>query len=545
MGVTHQSTANATETATRSRHSLGAALWLCVGAVVTSLVLRVLYLAQQWRIDLAMPRAYLAGEGLLGIMARHILRGARPVVHYGQYLNGTFEEYLEASVFALFGETVGTFRLVPTAFSVLCIPLTGMIAARLYGRRAGYLAAALIALPSQFVFEWGFVGWGGHAYLPLILLTIYLLLLTLRRVSAGRLAAVGFVAGFSVWVYQLVAPYVAVYAYALKAWLHLGRREVAIVLTAGLIGLSPLLYLNVVEPLGTARNLAARVRSSWRLGAHLAHQQGDESKFYRSIAFFQVLGAQPRHDGDWSARGSATALLLTLGGVAGAWRARRRRESDPETYRGTMLILGCAVVSVLVGITGFFGQPVARFQLPLYPLLCVLMVGWLEGLSALAVPVTALIVLGNAVQIATPLKEPPRTPNSAVIDALLEHDLHRGYGADNMYDLVFESKERIIIEPLEWTRYRPYLEAVSSSDRVFYLYRQDQERKISYRVFMDYLERQNIQFRRFDVGEYRVLYDFDPPRSLSGQAVKEIRAEIRARKENRAHLVKLRRPPKP
>ncbi|MFQ5667576.1 MAG: hypothetical protein ACE5I7_14285, partial [Candidatus Binatia bacterium] len=131
-------------------------MWLCAGTVTISLALRILYLTHPWRIDVSEPRAFLAAEGLMGLMARHIVEGARPLFFYGQYYLGTFEAYVAAGLFAVAGSSMTTLRLVPTAFALSWIPLTGIMASKLYGRRAGCLAAALIALPSPFAFEWGF-----------------------------------------------------------------------------------------------------------------------------------------------------------------------------------------------------------------------------------------------------------------------------------------------------------------------------------------------------------------------------------------------------
>jgi len=495
-----------------------------------SLVLRWLYLAHPWRIDACEPQAFVAAEGLVGIMGRHILRGARPVFFYGQYYLGAFEAYLVAVVFGLLGESMTTLRLVPTAFAVAWIPLAGLIAARLFGRSAGYLAAALVALPSPFAFQWGFTAWGGHSNVVMILAAVFLLLLVLERADRVRLGALGFVTGFSLWVNQLAVAYTPVYAYALARWARPTRKQVQLLLLAGVVGLGPLIYGNVVHPLATARNLAYRVGSSWRLSSRLVKAPDEEGRFYRSVPLFQVLGAQPQRDGKWSVAGTAAALVLVLGGLAGAWETYRRRREAPLAFRGATVVLACVGMSVAVGISGFFGQPVGRYNLPLYPLLCALLAGWLASRPRLALPTVALVAVIHALQIAAPPPSDGRTPAKEVADTLLQRGLDHGYGADNMYDIVFESHERIVIEPVEWTRMRSYRSAVANASHVFYLYRDDQTGKVSYQVFMAYLAKAGIDSSRFDVGEYHVLYDFQPAGKLSSDALAAIREEIRSRK---------------
>ncbi|MFQ5667575.1 MAG: ArnT family glycosyltransferase [Candidatus Binatia bacterium] len=513
-----------------------AAVWLCVGSVTVSVALRILYLGQPWRVDLSVPPAFLAAEGIVGLMARHILAGARPVFYYGQYYMGALEAYLAAGLFRAFGPSVTTLRLAPTLFAVAWIPLTAGIAGRLYGRRAGFLAAALVALPSQFVFEWGFRAWGHVPHVTMLLLTLYLLVRVLQQKSRALVAALGFVTGFSLWVNQLALGYVAVYVYALWAWVALRRKEVALLLVAGLLGLLPLLYGNVTHPLSTARNLASKARASWRLSATRAGgAEVGQGRVTHAMPLLQVLGAQSRADGTWSVAGSLASLFLVLGTVGSARRACSLRGRDAVGFRCALLVLASAGLTLAVGVEGFFGQPVGRYQLVLYPLLCVLAAGWLDQIVPRAAPlVVGLIALGQAVQLLSPIPAAGRTAPAAVVAALERHGLSRGYGADYMYDLIFLSGERVIIDPLGYSRYRPYQSAVAQANHIFYLYRSDQVRKVTHRVFMTYLADAGIRYRRFDVGQYHVLFDFEPPGRLSAQAIAGIRQQIRRRKEKTA-----------
>jgi hypothetical protein len=108
---------------------------------VVSLGLRALYLREPDRIDLSEPPAFIAAEGLVGLMGRHVLNGARPVFYYGQAYMGAQEAYLGACVFRLFGSSMNTLRLVPMFFAMTWVPLAGAIAWRLYGKRAAVFAA--------------------------------------------------------------------------------------------------------------------------------------------------------------------------------------------------------------------------------------------------------------------------------------------------------------------------------------------------------------------------------------------------------------------
>jgi hypothetical protein len=523
------------ETQPERRHGDRDAFWLCVAAGVVTIALRALYLMQPWRIDLSVPRAYVATEGLVGIRALQILAGARPVFLVdGAYFHGSLEAYVTAVALRLFGTSMTVLRLVPTLLAMGWVVLTGLLAARVYGKRAGYLAAVLMALPAQFVFEFGCTAWSAYGRTMWLLIGVYLLVLLLGRVTASRVGALGFVAGISTWETLLSLGSLAVYALALLAWVRLTRRQWALLLIAGAIGVAPLIYGNVQHPLASVRAMGARVRLSlvWHRGfAQLPEEEG-HTHFFRSTPLFQVLGAQPRHDGRWSATGSASALFLAVGTVGGVWMGYRRRRQNPFVFRCAMVLLACVGMGVMSGISGFYGEPVARYSVPLYPAACVLAAGWLVyAWPRAAVPLVALLAVANAVQLAEPIRAAPRTPAQVVTDALLGHGLRYGFGADNMYDLVFDSGERVIIQPIEWTWIQRYGDLVLAADRPFYLYRDDQERKVSYQVFMRYLANRGIQYRRFDVAEYHVLYDFEPPGSIDAQALEQMRAEIRQHKD--------------
>lgn len=521
----------------RPPHRTGAAaLWLCVGAVLASVALRAVYLDQIWRVDLAEHPAFIAAEGVVGLMAQHILAGERPVFYYGQYYMGSMEAYVAAAMFQLFGASMVTLRAVPMLFALAWIPLAGLLAGRLFGRRAGYLAAAMAALPSPFVFLWGFEARGGHAeHVTLTLAALLVIVLLLEQVSRARVVALGFLVGFSLWVNQLAAAYVPLYAWAVWSWLRLRRVDVAMLAIVALIGASPLLYGNVAEPLCTARAVFAKARASYTFGSRHTRADDDsspsEKQFYRSVPLLEVLGAQPKRDGKWSVAGTLNAIALLMGAAASIWPWRRQRPTT-EAMRGAWLLAAVVGITVIVGIGGFSGQPVGRYQLLLYPVLGVLAAGGFDGLTPrLAVPLVAFIIITQAVGIVRPPPRDDRTPTRQVIEALRGQGLHYGYGADNMYDLVFESSEDIVIEPLEWSRYAPYQRAVATADRIFYLYRDDQETKVSYRVFRDFIERSNVAHRQLDIGKYHVLYDFTPRERLSDTAVQVLRDEIRGSKQ--------------
>ena len=54
-------------------------------------------------------------EAVIGLMARHILQGERPVFFYGQAYMGSLDAWLVAGMFAVFGPSVTAIRVVQMA----------------------------------------------------------------------------------------------------------------------------------------------------------------------------------------------------------------------------------------------------------------------------------------------------------------------------------------------------------------------------------------------------------------------------------------------
>src|SRR5690554_1891314 len=95
----------------------------------------VLALALGLRLALIVsPHGWLeADEAIVGLMARNILQGERPIFYWGQSYMGALEAYLAAAVFALLGSSTAALRLVPTVCSVIFVWLNYLLARRLFG----------------------------------------------------------------------------------------------------------------------------------------------------------------------------------------------------------------------------------------------------------------------------------------------------------------------------------------------------------------------------------------------------------------------------
>ena len=512
---------------------------VAVASIAASLGLRALYLLQPWRIDWATFPMFLGDEGAHGLMAMHILEGARPIFYYGAYYHGAFDAYLTAASFALFGPSLTLVRLTPLFFSLILIAASYVAARRFYGVAAGLLAAALVALPAKFVFEWGtlsLVGYCGYAAMVIVLLALAAALL--ERVSRGRLIAFGVVAGISIWSNQLSFAYVAVCVAALWLWSPMQRRDWVVLAIATLIGMAPLVWGNIETPFSTFRQLGRKALFAWTLTKQdrakpeaAADEDEEDTREYRSQPLLEVLGAQPGRNGVWSPESTAAALLLAVGVGGALARGLRSRREDPLFFRRHVMLLGLIGVGVLMGVGGFSGQPVGRYQLPLYPLVAIGAAGWLVALSprtgAALVGVVAVI---HGIEIATPAQTDETTSADAVVAALKEKGLHHGIAANAMYEVIFRSGEDVVLVPLDHSRYRPYEVEVEKADDVFYIYRDYQQKKPAHVTLLRTLTEKGAAYQQMDIGDFHVLYGFQPTDALTFGTVGEVRARFRKEK---------------
>jgi len=271
------------------------------------LVLLVL-LALAYRLILL--RTTMAGvdsdQAVAGIMARHVLRGERPIFFYGQSYNGALEAYLTAAAFRLFGQDDLTLRLAHTLCSVALVAQLYGLARRLYGPRVAVATGLWLAVPAPMLVWWGAAA--GASYIEAAVLGAGLFLVATRRWWLGRprrydLPALGLLAGLGVWVHPMIAYYLVALAVAALplAWRGRARlpralaRQAPPAMAAFVVGAAPWLDYALRHRGAGVAMLAGRAAPValpdvlWRLltqalpvligGAHLAGPAGQFARY--------------------------------------------------------------------------------------------------------------------------------------------------------------------------------------------------------------------------------------------------------------------------
>jgi len=498
---------------------------------------------------------YLADEGVVGLMGKHILEGrSLPVFFYGQTYLGALEAYLAAGTFALFGVSLLSLRLVPLACSLLSLWAVYALTELVSSKTAARWATALVALSPLYFLQWNLKARGGfieHVLLLFLVLILFWRYAFGKERRPGVALALGFTAGVAFWVNQLIAAYF----FVLAPVLCLDRSRVLhwrALLAGFLVGASLLIGYNTVYPLATARTLTRKAvtlnrvpvteRDEWWLWRGLAKRVEALSQGADKLGI--VFGVPPREtvtrlglSDKVRKAGGLTRLRRPLGALpillflASAAVLRPRREAGRwRFYRDGTLVFAMLVVTFLVGYVS------PRYMLPAYPLAAVffaqaweLAVGrWRRCFTFCLVGLIFYALLSwadlpNAVEFGNQA----RVHNLA---RLLEgQGFTRCYSAGPMYHTVFASKERVILAPLQKDRYPAYDEAVRSAPSICYLFREDQRQKRQHVAFMRLLERKKISFKEMQVGPYSILYDFDPRDAITEQDMVAVRHQERAR----------------
>lgn len=500
--------------------------WVCLAAVGLSIGLRAVYVMQPWRVDCAVLPLWLGDEGSTAVLASHVLRGARPTLMLGAYHLGTFDCYMTALSFHFFGVSLAAARLVAHGGAFASALLVYLVGRKLYGKQAGLLAAVVVLLPSTFVFLWtAMMLVPNISFTPAVLLVLYATLSVLEAPGRRkRQFLLGISWGFAIWESLLGTGYVAVSAGAILLRSDVCRRDLVAVALGFLLGAAPLIYANLEEPLVSTAQLARKIRHSLSMAEDVSTQG---RRAYLGHPLLQVLGAQGEGQGAWTPLGMGGALFLLVGFV-GALR-RLRRCPDRAPFRGQVLLFAFVAVAFLEGLSGFSGQPVGRYQLPLFPIVAVLATGWaVQTAPRLAVMLVAMVALLNAAAIAVaPSCENAALPEE-IIAALKGRGLHYGYAAGQMYDLMLRSQGEIVVVPLEHSRFPEDEARVGAAERIFYVFRADQEDKAIHAAFVRLLRENGVRYEEATVKNFRILYGFQPRENLSSAAIADLVRRFRA-----------------
>lgn len=503
-------------------------------ALAAALVARLLILASG-------SVSFHSDEAVVGLMARHILTGARPVFFYGQAYMGSLDAWLIALGFGLLGESVLTIRLVQSALYLGVVAVTFIIVWQLTSHvTAAFTAGLVMAIPPIMTTLYTTATLGGYNETLLLGSGIILTGITLAR-GGGSLRhwlLLGVCAGLGWWTNALIVIYalpVVLLVILRAAQRRLDRRSAAVGFgLAGLgfiIGAGPWIAFNLENDFAGLAFLLGSTEGTPFAGIGASSLSLIERVIgFAAFGLPTLIGARA----PWSpeillppaALAIAAIWLLALITLA------RTRLLDAT---GKFLLWGMLISFTLIFLVSrFSADPTGRYFLPLtLPFSAAL--GVLAAAVRrrwLAAALAGAVLMYQGITVAISAAQPPglttqfnlneHLPNSdddALIDFLESSDLTRGYTTYWIsFRTAFLSGENIQLSAAlppkpdrVWTpfyeRYLPYRAAADAAERVAYVTAGVPEIEAD---LIAWFEASGVRFERTEIGIYHVFHDFTP-----------------------------------
>lgn len=310
----------------------------------------------------------------VGLMAVNILtKGERPLFFYGQNYFGSIEAFFAALLFKLSGVSEVSLSMAPILFSLGWMVASYLLFSEWLGRRAGLIAAGVVAFPDFVIMRYCVGTDGGYptAFMFGTLALWLALRIEGRDQKGGPLVApailLGAIAGLSIWTHAITVAYLL--PGASLVLIHVIRNRFAWrVIGPFLLGLVPLVIclvplFSVMSFSGDGKDGLSIVMSPEVLWSNFA------GMFARPLR--QHLVSQ--WEADWTKYALrflllATFVLYLIRGREFKWPAERWRYAFPFVF--------AAIFTVLYIINPQAAMKAARYTIPLW---AILLAGLLAG----------------------------------------------------------------------------------------------------------------------------------------------------------------------
>jgi hypothetical protein len=308
------------------------ARWVAVAIGVAALAVAF----RCWRLDTVPPGLYIdevltARNALAWRLDPHAsLFGSRPLLMPGWVETSNLYLAFASTILALGGDNLLGIRLVSALPSLAAVPLLYWLGAQLAGRRAGILAAFLLAC-SHWAARSGRTGWDAVLMVTLQLAALGCLVWAIRRNRLAPAIAAGSLIGLSLYTY-VASWLVALHAVSWLGWeAFAARRE------------------RLPEP-GPSRDRARRSFARWLVTAGVAIAVAVPLLSHRvaAVRVSQLSVFSHRADGQpWLTIGHNTVAHLLMFNVRGGAYARDALPGFPmlDPLTGALFLFGLLVVA--------------------------------------------------------------------------------------------------------------------------------------------------------------------------------------------------------
>jgi 4-amino-4-deoxy-L-arabinose transferase-like glycosyltransferase len=499
-------------------------------------------------------------EAVVGLMAKHILEGERPIYFYGQAYMGSLDAYLVAIGFHFFGVNIWVIRLVQLLLYIAIIWSTAILAYLLFRSKKGTLfTLALMVFPTINFTLYSSVSLGGYGEAlligNLILITGVLIIcndqidfkVPLQNYSSLYFYALGILVGLGLWVNGLTMvysiPVVLIILYNINKNQHIAGKNSAtrLIFTIFLLLLGVVIGALPVWIYMKKYGLDQQILEFF--GSAVSIENGPifvrTFKHFISFAIFAlpvIIGFRPPWEVRWMIIPAMPFVLAFWMAVFIFWIRQLFKDTLSQLRFGILM-------SVLVILTfGFlftsFGiDPSGRYFLPFSIILAITggqFINKMINKASIQIMLISIVGLYNFFgTLDCALRNPPGLttqfdPVSIIdhskMDELIDFLRNEGeyYGYTNYwvsYPLAFQSDETIIYVPalpyhedMRYTarddRYPPYREKINKATQVAYITTRNPQLNLSLESQFNEME---VTYKTKSIGNYYIYYDLSSP----------------------------------
>ncbi len=481
-----------------------------------------------------------ADEAVVGLMARHILEGERPIFFYGQAYMGSLDAFLIAAGFRIFGDSVMSIRVIQSLLYLFAAVMCFTVAKKALGEKSALFGLGLLAFGGVTLVLYTSATLGGYNEALLFGAAQMVMAVNMSQThnpSRKMWLIFGIFAGAGFWANALTLvftiPILLEFLFRAVKEKQFQRRfsySIWLLFGAG-FGALPWLFALVKSGwwplLSELTGSAVAVEGGsfvTRLGLHLLN--------FVLFGLPVILGVRAPWSADWFALAAAPFLTL-IWGLIGRWAIQNTKVEGARGFFYKTSLGTFSLLILLFLLTSFGADPSGRYFLPLIVLGSLWAGDWLSsGPLPLRLKILAYVLIIGVniygVFWATRPDRPGLTTQfyaPTIVDHSYDQELihfleqtgeTRGYSTYWIaYPAVYHSQEKIILSPrlpyhldLRYTprddRIPAYTDLVSRSSKPQVLVIQPNE-LLENRI-RERLSALAIRWQEERIGDYLIFY---------------------------------------
>jgi hypothetical protein len=486
----------------------------------------ILLLGGTLRLLFLFPPNMDSDQAINGLMARHILKGALPILYYGQDYCGSIETYFISTFFFLFGVSRFTLDLTIVIESLFFIIFIYYLANLIFDKTTAFLSALFSALASYYLIFHSVLARSAYIEIPILGVLLFILShqIIYRNKQKGQyFFGLGLFCGLGLWTHFLIVfylPPIFLFLFIKDHWVW-KRRSMLFFLLGLIFGGLPLWVHNTAHPLVTWNFLMSSsgggdpVLTSlkdfflYRFPEVLGVKNNDTDKYY--IPYFSFL-----------------LYSLYLGLFLGLLLFRRKgflglfKLKIDQSHGLDLLLIFLFLVPVIFSLSGFASGHTSRYLLPVFAVLPILFAFFTKKIKSFSVTLFFLFlvlhlfsnVYGTVTRLPLCTKnqvrqfEEARKNEQYLFNFLKEKNITRLYCHDYWVSarLTFDSKEQLIFAQPVFDRYPYYSDLIDRDPKAAFLFQGDNK------DFEETLKSMGGTYQKSQVFGYSIYHNFSPPR---------------------------------